>query len=324
VIERGTLEPMPRPRILLLMCLLATAATATALVWPARTTRGDAITIATWNLEWLVSPATAHAGRLACRNGRRTSLPCDVAENARDSADLARLAAYVRELDADVIAFQEVEDESIAREIFAGYVICMADGSGAQHVGFAVRSQSRHRCGPMVESLAMGGRSRKGMSLLLTPAQGPPIELLNVHLKSGCSRDALDSDTSACRTLREQADHLATWIAERTVQRAAFIVLGDFNRVPPETADDVFWRPLLAEGAELLASLLPFGNCQLGQPYTAFIDHILISGNVKSRLIPTSAHRLKFRSADAQIRLSDHCPVSVSLNLDESPGQRSR
>jgi endonuclease/exonuclease/phosphatase family metal-dependent hydrolase len=323
VIERGTLEPMSRARILLLMCLLGTSGAAT-LAWPVRSASSGTITIATWNLEWLVSPATAHAGRLACRNGRRTSLPCDVAENARDSADLARLAAYVRELNADIIAFQEVENESIAREIFAGYIICMADGNGTQHVGFAVRTRLRHRCGPMVESLAMEGRSRKGMSLLLTPENGPPIELLSVHLKSGCSRDALDSDTSACRTLREQADHLAAWITEHHAQRGAFIVLGDFNRVPPETADDVFWRPLLAEGAELLASQLPFGNCQLGQPYTAFIDHVLISSDVKHWLIPSSPGHLKFRNSDARYRLSDHCPVSVSLNLGESPGQRAR
>jgi endonuclease/exonuclease/phosphatase family metal-dependent hydrolase len=314
---------MSRTRMLLIGLMLASAATA-ALVGPARRASGDTLTIATWNMEWLVSPATAHAGRLACRSGRRTPLPCDVAEDARDSADLARLASYVRELGADIIAFQEVEDASVARRVFAGYRICMADGSGAQHVGFAVRAQLPHRCGPMVESLALGGRSRKGMSLLLTPSRGSPIELLAVHLKSGCSRDALDSDTAACRTLREQAAHLAAWVTEQAAKQAAFIVLGDFNRVSPETADDAFWLPLLTHDTELLAAQLPFSNCQLGQPYTAFIDHILVSVDVKHRLIPTSPRHPGFRNADARYRLSDHCPVSVSLNLGESPDQRSR
>jgi endonuclease/exonuclease/phosphatase family metal-dependent hydrolase len=315
---------MPGTRILLLIGLILASAATAALIGPARRASGDTLTIATWNMEWLVSPATAHAGRLACRNGRRTSLPCDVAEDARNSADLARLATYVRELDADVIAFQEVEDQSIARRVFVGYEICMADGSGTQHVGFAVRAHLPHRCGPMVDSLAMDGRSRKGMSLLLTPPQGSPIELLAVHLKSGCSRDALDSDTAACRMLRKQADHLATWVSERPAKHAAFIVLGDFNRVPPETSEDAFWQPLLAGGAELLSSQLPFSNCRLGQPYTAFIDHILISGSVKHRLVPTSPRHSGFRNADARYRLSDHCPVSVSLNLSESQGQRVR
>ena len=77
-------------------------------------------------------------------------------ELARDSADLARLAAYARKLDADIVAFQEVENEAIAREVFRGYRICMADGTGVQHVGFAVRPRVTHRCGPM-RGFAVGG-----------------------------------------------------------------------------------------------------------------------------------------------------------------------
>src|SRR6188768_3467839 len=90
--------------------LVATLCLVAATIWSAQRDADDEITIATWNLEWLISPATAHAGRLACRHGKRTSLPCDVI--ARDSADLARLATYARELDADIVAFQEVENEA--------------------------------------------------------------------------------------------------------------------------------------------------------------------------------------------------------------------
>src|SRR5690606_33667367 len=89
--------------------------------------------IATWNMEWLVAPATARAARIACRDGRRAPLPCDVARTqARDSADLRALASQVRRLDADIIAFQEVENTAVARRVFRGYDICIAGGSGAQ------------------------------------------------------------------------------------------------------------------------------------------------------------------------------------------------
>ena len=84
--------------ILLLILLLLSLAAATMQPDAAR----PAIAIATWNMEWLVSPATAHGARLACRRGHRAILPCDVArELSRDSADLARLAWYARRLDAD-------------------------------------------------------------------------------------------------------------------------------------------------------------------------------------------------------------------------------
>ncbi len=302
----------------LLLGLLAALPLAAAAVWPGGEEDDDAITIATWNLEWLVAPGTAHAGRLACRNGQRATLPCDVVQDlSRDSADLARLAAYASDLDADIVAFQEVENEEIARQVFRGYRICMATGTGVQQVGFAVRPHVPHRCGPEVESLSVNGRNRKAMSMLLTPARGAPIELLAVHLKSGCSRDPLDSETAACRLLSKQAERLGEWISARSTQ--PFIVLGDFNRVPPTTPDDAFWQLLQADQAELVAEQLPFGNCYLGQPYWQFIDHILISPVLRQRLIAESPRHTGFRSADVvRYRLSDHCPVSISLNMIDS------
>ena len=73
------------------------------------------LTLATWNLEWLVSPATQLAARTLCRNGASARLPCDVAlDQARSSGDYAALARYARQLDADVVALQEVEDAATA------------------------------------------------------------------------------------------------------------------------------------------------------------------------------------------------------------------
>ena len=93
------------------------------------------LSIATWNMEWLVASSTAHSARLACRSGHRATLPCDVArDHSRDSADLDRIAWYARSLDADVIAFQEVEDAAVATSIFEGYRICIAGEIGRAHV----------------------------------------------------------------------------------------------------------------------------------------------------------------------------------------------
>jgi endonuclease/exonuclease/phosphatase family metal-dependent hydrolase len=302
-------------KILLSIALALSLAAAT--IWPSGSGRDEVLTIATWNLEWLVSPESAHAGRLACRSGQRSSLPCDVAEEiARDSADFARLAAYARKLDADIVAFQEVENEAIARKVFRGYRICMTDDGGVQHVGFAVRPDVPHRCGPVVDSLSVDGRSRQAMSLQLAPRRGKPIELLVVHLKSGCSRDPLDSDSAACRLLRQQAVRLGQWIATRTAEHADFIVLGDFNRVPPDSPDDEFWTAVQTAPSELLAERLPFRNCFAGQPFSAFIDHLLLSTAVAGRLLPGSPRHWGYEAVDAvQYHLSDHCPVSISLLL---------
>jgi endonuclease/exonuclease/phosphatase family metal-dependent hydrolase len=311
--EADAMQSVKKSLLFIVLALSLAAAT----IWPSRTGRGEVLTIATWNLEWLVSPAISHAGRLACRSGQRSSLPCDVTEDlARDSADFARLAAYARKLDADIVAFQEVSDETIARKVFRGYRICMTDDGGVQHVGFAVRPAVPHRCGPVVDSLSVNGRSRTAMSLTLMPRRGRPIELLVVHLKSGCSRDPLNSDSAACRILSQQAVHLGQWIGARSAEDADFIVLGDFNRVPPDSPDDEFWNAVQTAPAELLAERLPFSNCFAGQPFSAFIDHLLLSSTLAGRVVPGSPRHWGYETADAaRYHLSDHCPVSISLSL---------
>lgn len=307
------------------LLLLVVLALGGAFVWPARADR-EVIRLATWNLEWLVAPGTAHQGRLRCRSGRQSALPCDVVQDlSRDSADFARLASYARQLDADVVAFQEVEDEATARRVFPGYLICMADGPGLQHVGFAVRPHLTHHCGPAVDSLAMGGRSRKAMSMQMTLSSGAPMMLLAVHLKSGCSRDPIDSDSAACRLLAQQAALLGEWVAAREADSMAFVVMGDFNRVTPEDADDPFWSQVMTAPSQLLAAGLPFTNCLIGHPYSAFIDHMLFSQRLQHRLLPATARHMPFRSADGlRYRLSDHCPVSISLNLGDMAQARDQ
>ncbi len=138
---------------------------------------------------------------------RDTPRPCLamwLVTSSRDTADLARLAHYARKLDADVIAFQEVENQRAARRVFRGYDICINPGKGVQHGGVRRARRIAHRCEPPLQALAQGNRQRAGARLMLYPGTSQQIELLAVHLKSGCSRDALDSGDAACRTLAAQ------------------------------------------------------------------------------------------------------------------------
>lgn len=272
--------------------------------------------LATWNMEWLVDPETARMARIACRDGTRSPLPCDVARTqARDSADLRAIAHEVRRLDADVIAFQEVENASIARRVFRGYAICITGGPGVQHAGLAYRPRAGIRCEPPLQSLTAGGRGRAGQPLRLQLGDGPPLHLLAVHLKSGCSRDALDSTASACVLLAAQTEALGEWISARVQAGEPFIVLGDLNRAGAPSADDPFWNLLDASRFEAAASHLPFRNCVFGAPYEAFIDHILVDRSLLPRLHQEGFTQMRFHAAKTlRYRLPDHCPVRVSLS----------
>jgi hypothetical protein len=276
------------------------------------------LAIATWNMEWLVSPATAHAARLACRGGHRATLPCDVArELSRDSADLSRLGWYAQQLDADIVAFQEVEDAATAARIFPAYDICIAPGHGLQHVGFAVRRTIAHRCGPVMDEISLGGAQRAGMTLQLYPGTPRAIELLAVHLKSGCADDPLDSGSASCVRLGAQARELSRWIASRG--RSRYILLGDFNRGDADVDHDEFWRVLSGgdpSGAPFAfaGAGTPFRNCHIGAGFTRAIDHILVSRALLPQQIQGSFRKAGYRDSDAlRYRLPDHCPVSFLL-----------
>jgi len=304
----------------LIPCGLLLAFTANA---GTRDTAGAAhatLRIATWNLEWLVDGATAHAARIACRDSRPATLPCDVVrELARDSADLARLASYAQRLDADVIAFQEVQNEAIARRVFHGYRICINGGPGMQHVGFALRPGLARDCGAPVAALSADGAGRAGRELTLTAPGFERIELLVVHLKSGCAREPLQTATDACRLLATQARELGRWISLRAARHARFVVLGDLNRGGPSVESDRFWSLLGPSAFLAAASQLPFANCTWGAPYREFIDHILVSRTLVKRLPIQPFGQLRYSPRDAaHYHLSDHCPVSVSLNANSA------
>ena len=96
------------------------------------------------------------------------------------------------------------------------------------------------------------------------------------------------------------------------------MVLGDFNRAGPRD-DDPFWQRLHAAANGALfnaAAHTVFRNCYLGQPFSQYIDHILLGPALGRSVVPGSFRKRGYASRDAlRYRLSDHCPVSIRLRL---------
>ncbi len=291
--------------------------------------------LATWNLEWLIAPAAFKTLKTPCtakgappEAGR---LPCDVVQKLeRSTRDFAVLARYARELDADVIALQEVDGAQAARLVFPGYEFCFTGRSHVQNTGFAIRAGLPHRCGHDVESLSLGDSVRRGAELVLFPGGAREVWLLGVHLKSGCSHQPLNDSDRACRELGRQAPALAAWINAQVRAGHRFAVLGDFNRelvseqraaatTSPKIA---LWSRLERDAAAArlvnAAERAVFRNCVPGQGYAAYIDHILLSRELAAALVPGSFHRVTYTAVDARrTRLSDHCPVAIRLGIEQ-------
>src|SRR6187401_494117 len=143
--------------------------------------------IATWNLEWFMQPETVRALTPACtpadapRDGARRAIPCDVAhELARSGEDISAMRRYAPNLDADVVALQEVDGADAARLLFTDYEFCFSGRVAVQNNGFAIRRGLPFACGPDFEPLSLRDDVRRGVELRLFPGTAREMRMLSV------------------------------------------------------------------------------------------------------------------------------------------------
>lgn len=312
--------------VVTILCLLPACALAAA---------GGELKLATWNLEWLISPESLQALRTSCTpQGTRPpanarTIPCDVAAKlTRGRADFDTLARYARLLDADVVALQEVDGPDAARLVFPGYRFCFTGRRHVQNNGFAIRRGIPYRCGRDFRPLSLGDSVRRGAELVLYPGEPRELRLLSVHLKSGCGNRLLDDRRKECAALARQVTFLEEWIDGEAAAGRVFAVLGDFNRdllrdqgearsasgrllrLWPEIDDGEPPEADLANAAEGQR----FVNCAMNQAFPGYIDHIVLSRTLAAGVVPGSFERVVYRTQDAVARkLSDHCPVALRV-----------
>ena len=140
----------------------------------------------------------------------------------RTAADFARLQEYARRLNADVIALQEVDGPSAAALVFPDYSFCFTRRSHVQNVGFAVRAGIPFRCADYAALALDSDGLRWGAELTLFRTAAGKIQLLSVHLKSGCPSQVLTNRREECRRLAQQVPVLEQWIDARAAEGMPF------------------------------------------------------------------------------------------------------
>ena len=289
--------------ILVLPLLLAAAASSAT----------ESLKIAAWNIEHLM----AEEGT-GCK--------------PREDEDYALVRHYAEQLDADVIALQEIENAAAAHRVFdpEEYAIEVSRRNGADrgecwdhpgqtygplHTGFAIRHEVDYERHADVHNPSIDGRHGVDVEIRM---DGETLRLLSVHLRSGCLTNEHDArGEPACDTLHAQMDLVTDWLDARTREGQPAAALGDFNRrftLP----DDRLWARL-SDGAPAEYTNLTEGHEQIcrgpnkGMPY---IDHIILNPMavpyVASDLLPI-AYDEPFDDAP-----SDHCPIAVRLRADSA------
>lgn len=318
-------------RALLVACTLICATTSAS--------AQQTLKIATWNLQWLMTTETFDRLAPHCeteyeRGGER-AIPCDIVQPPersmrRTPEDFARMRHYARQLNADVVALQEVDGREAAERVFPGYAFCFTGRGHVQNVGFAIRRGIDFHCVDY-PALGMDGNGmRWGADLTLYPGTHRELRLLSVHLKSGCARQPLNSRKEECRQLAAQVPVLERWIDDRAGERVPFAVAGDFNRrfanerarARDQRGRLVAMWPELDDGDPPEADLnsvtadAPYIRCSSSERYRAYIDHIALSRTLAAWALPGSLERIVYSDSDARrFRLSDHCPLAVTLRM---------
>lgn len=262
--------------------------------------------IATWNLNWLTTRPTGSPG-----------LPPDVKSRTPDDFDLLR--QYAAELNADVIAVEEVDGRDAAAKVFPldRYSIHMTRDRVTQRTGLIVRRGLRYEINPDVTAIAGNPvtRLRSGADITLQLPAGK-LRLLAVHLKTGCQAQPLSTSTRrSCVELRDQIQPVKDWIAARAADKMPFLILGDFNR----------WMDGRDQFLAALRQAAPLSRATEGHSSPCwgaetFIDHILAGGPARDWMQTDSLRVLRYRETGPEWkeRLSDHCPVSVRLAVPDA------
>ena len=331
----------PRPfTYSLLMALLLTAVSLQAVE----------LRLATFNVAWLANqplpsmqavkacqaearayPELASRPTLACRRGV-----------FRTAGAYALLARHIAALDADLIAFQEVEGEEALKRILADgryqhagewlWWVNPLPVDGQQRVAIAIRRKwvNQVQITPLPElGKPLWREARGGLLARWTLPSGEQFGVLVVHLKSGC-RGGSQDDPAACKALSAQGQWLGTYLDKWQVIGAPLILLGDFNRDLDGEAQACaagrcpagsLWPALDHHGLRRATQgfALPTG-CYPPRYGAAPIDHILLSDSLAARIVPGSLQAHPFTLPDGHSHypqapsfLSDHCPLSLLL-----------
>lgn len=264
------------------------------------------IQITTWNTEWLLSKSDfAHY-----------KTPTDV--QLRNPKDITRLAYYARQLNSDLFALQEVGSIETAQQIIPKdqYRFFTTQDEIPQHPVLAIRKTLPFHMiqNPDLVTLSHAGKThplRSGLDLTLYNDH-VNIRILVVHLKAQCQDKPLTSSLKACTSLKQQQLALQHWITARVQEHQPFIILGDFNRIL--SLHDDFFKEL----SKITPLTIP--TTQLASPCWGgnyFFDGFVLDTTLNQSIIPNSLKVLVYQEKNymLQSNLSDHCPVSIKLDL---------
>ncbi|WP_175579671.1 endonuclease/exonuclease/phosphatase family protein [Vibrio diazotrophicus] len=279
------------------------------------TAHAEKLTLSTWNMEWLtINPNH------------------NVYEGKRSNDDFSALKGYFERLNADVIAFQEVDSiDAFKRVSSSDYSVILSDrdlpqyhnhqfSDINQYTGFAIRNNVPFSDPKDIDLYGRANHKLRFASyVILYPDSATPVHVLSLHLKAGCV-GKFYSHKETCQTLLAQGKSLNRWIKEREKQGQEYVIMGDFNH-NLSFKGDWLWqefnqglkqKPELAtRNTQALCKVRKRNNASQLHQFRSVIDHMIVSPKLQT----TQPKQMVYKDQDAlNYHLSDHCPIVSQFN----------
>ena len=260
----------------------------------------DYITIGTFNLEWL---GDGHRDR-----------------KKRSSEDYANIANAIKDIDADILGLQEIENRVAVKKILnylPEYDFIIGKTGGAQKLAFLYKKSLAIVSYGEYYPIMIEKRCTKAGLWVYVKAGNFDFHLLNVHLKSSSHWD--NTPAKAAKSIylrRSQAKAIVKWadsILTNTAEEDV-VILGDFNDSPKKKKNNTL--SIISGDTRLIFLSEDLRSCKFRNLYT--IDQIVVSDTSSLRFITDSEFMYNTHNAFSKSEvkgISDHCPVTVKFDV---------
>jgi endonuclease/exonuclease/phosphatase family metal-dependent hydrolase len=263
----------------------------------------ETLTIATFNIAWLGDGKEPETIK-------------------RTSDDLVRIADIIQEMQSDIIALQEIENDEAIKLILQhlpDYSAFIGKKGRSQNVGFLYKtSLSIEDLGEYTPLAIDPTRNRPGYVVQIKKGNYDCL-LMSVHFKSTSRYDSTEELRVESRNMRmEQSIKALSWmdsIIQLGNEQDLFII-GDFNDFPKRKKDQTLQALTESNIGVFLTSELK--SCKFQNLYA--IDHIYASSSAKMRYVAGSERMIDIHSMyskDIAEKVSDHCPVIMQFDISQ-------
>lgn len=281
--------------LITLVCLLDGCATSIR-------TPTSTVAIGTFNIEWLGDGIEPE-------------------QKPRDEADYAAIAHIIKESGVNVLAVQEIENDSAMRRLLVylpGWHGLLGRGGHRQNVG--VLYDSTVECTAIGDYYPLAVNPERNRAGFIVECRKGSFDwlMMVVHLKSSSRHDSTEElRRIALQQRRQQAAILAQWVdsVRQHSHEQDILIVGDFNDSPRRS-----WQSTLtALDRDTTLVFLTAGMTSCLDHRRNSIDHIVATTSAARRWLPERRrminHRAMFPNRIAD-RISDHCLVVGEFEVE--------